>query len=383
MNSVYKQDGVDVPLGDKFSQYAWGVCQSTFDNSPFVKIGDMTKGHFRGPRGFSLQGLSEGCMLTQTVDGVGTKSIVTSAAMTHRSSAKDLLAMCCGDITRYGGLPLVFTNILDVRTLNSPDDETAFEAFTELMAGLGEAATEQKLVIFGGETAELGVCVGSDDPNATTMFNWGGMAIGVYHPDKMILGDSLAVGQAIMGHREYGFRSNGLSSARKAMALKYGDEWYNNPEAEEDIRRVAEPSTSYDLFLSQMNGWWSDYSIERPIKTHLIVHVTGGAIKSKLGKDKLFLLGLSAILDDLWEPPEIMKKCAEWRGMSDEDCYETWGCGTGVFVVIDKCDAESYISQAARFGIEAKRCGYVTETRGAQPFVSLRSKFSSREIVLL
>jgi hypothetical protein len=47
-------------------------------------------------------------------------------------------------------------------------------------------------------------------------------------------------------------------------------------------------------------------------------------MKSKLAEDILFPRGLSAELDNLWDPADIMRKCAKWRGMIDEECYETW-----------------------------------------------------------
>jgi phosphoribosylaminoimidazole (AIR) synthetase len=380
LSTIYKQDGVNVPLGDLFSREAYDVCQSTFGNSPFVKVHDLSEGLFRGPRGYTLDSLPKGCVFTQTADGVGTKSIVVSASGHLHGAARDLVAMCCGDITRYGGLPLTFVNILDVNSLGPDPGHVTFHAFSRLIRGLGKVADEQRLVMLGGEVAELGVCVGSDNPKAVTKFNWGGVATGVYHPDRMILGNTLAPMQAVVALRELGFRSNGLSSARQAMKLHYGKNWFSNPDARDDIAAMAEPSQLYDLFLSHMNGWWGGGWAKNPIKTHLIVHVTGGAIKSKLGEDKLFQLGLSARLSNLWDPPEIMRRCAEWRGMSDQDCYETWGCGNGALVVVDEANVHEYMKRAQIIGLQAKRCGTILASGGSSPKIEIVSKFSGKRI---
>ena len=81
----------------------------------------------------------------------------------------------------------------------------------------------------------------------------------------------------------------------------------------------------------------------------------------------------------LWEPPEIMKQCAEWRGMSDEECYETWNGGQGVLMVIDPSDYEHLAREAEAFGIKVQYCGEITERK--IPRVSIRSRFSNKEIV--
>ncbi|MCL5774674.1 MAG: hypothetical protein M1333_00515 [Patescibacteria group bacterium] len=213
--------------------------------------------------------------------------VLIDAASSHRQAARDLVAMTCGDITRFGGLPAVFINVLDVKTLGanggsaSTYERATNQAFRNLMEGLGEVCREQNLVAFKGETAELGVCVGSENRDAMTQFNWAGTAIGVYHPDKMITGETLAPGQCVVAFQEVGFRSNGVSSVRKALAKKFGAEWYRNSKAAAAILAAAKPSVLYDRFFSWLNGWF-EADFVPILKAHLIVHVTGGAIRSKL-----------------------------------------------------------------------------------------------------
>lgn len=377
MSETYKKDGVDVKEGDSFSALAGKVCQASYKNSPFVLVHDLSSGHFRGPRSFSFQNLPDGYTLDAAPDGIGTKVILIDAAMSHLEAPRDLVAMCCGDITRFGGMPLVFINVLDVRSLGETDSGTN-EALRKMILGLGKIAKEQGLVVFKGETAELGVCVGSENPGALTQFNWTGTAIGVYHPDKMITGASLAPGQAVIALKEKGFRSNGISSVRKALGMKFGNGWFCNPEAEKAIQMAATPSVLYDRFLVELNGWLHPKFIPQ-LKLHLIVHITGGAIRSKFAEDILFPRGLSANLDNLWDPPQIMRDCAEWRGMKDEEIYETWNGGQGALAVIDENMVQDFIEAALANGIQAKLCGYITQE--SSPQVVIQSKFSDRKII--
>ena len=384
MANAYAADGVNVQEGDSFSALAGRVCRDSYGNSRFVKVHDLSRGHFRGPRSFTFQNLPEGYTMDAAPDGIGTKVVIIDAASSQRHASRDLVAMTCGDITRFGGLPLVFVNVLDVKTLGqSGPDAPAYQQminnrFRSLIEGLGEVCKEQNLVAFKGETAELGVCVGSEDRNAAMQFNWAGTAIGVYHPDKMITGETLAAGQYVVAFKEDGFRSNGISSVRKAFQKKFGVKWYRNPKAAKAILAAAKPSVLYDHFFAWLNGWF-DPDFDPIIKAHLIVHVTGGAIRSKFAEDVLFPRGLSAHLDMLWEPPEIMRQCAEWRGMSDEECYETWNGGQGALVVVDSCDYETLEVLAKRHGLQAQLCGKITD--GKNPQVTIRSQFSGRTIV--
>jgi phosphoribosylaminoimidazole (AIR) synthetase len=373
MEDKYKQDGVDIDAGDAFSKYCNEINKSTYRLSPYVRITDLSRGNFRGPKAWEFVNLLPGCLTTAAMDGIGTKVVPIVAAGKLMTSASNVIAMTAMDITRWGGLPLLFLNIFDVRTLGRVGSVT-FELCQEVMDGLQAIAHEHRYVLFTGETAELGLCVGSENLDAKVMFNWGGAMIGVYHPDKMILGDTLAPGQVIIALRD-DFRSNGISSVRKALDLKYGSEWWSNPAALEDVIACASPSAQYDRLLNTAHGWWlNDYPLCPIIDMHLVVHLSGGAFESKLGEDMLKPLNLSAELDDLFDPPAIMKKCAEWRGMSPRECYKTWNGGQGAIAVVDEGnDTERFLTLAKRFNVEAKVAGRITEKR--EYTVAIKSKF--------
>lgn len=373
----YKQDGVNIEAGDAFSSYAKSVAKHTYENSPYVRVVQLSKSGFRGPIGYVLKGLPHGCIETGVMDGIGTKVVLIDASESHLYAATNLVAMTAMDITRYGGLPLVFMNILDVRTLGEVGSKT-FKKCMDIMFGLGQVAMKEKYVILNGETAELGNLVGSDNPNSQVAFNWGGTMLGVYHPQKMILGDTLASGQIIIALRD-NFRSNGISSVRKALVGQYGDNWYENTEAFKDIKAAAKSSELYDRFLNDMHGWFNPQTFEPKIQMHLIVHLSGGAFESKLGGDILSKVGYSAELEDLFDPSGIMKKCAQWRGMNSKECYKTWNGGQGAVVVIDKKDEKYFLNMAEQYGIEAKVAGKITKKKKYN--VAIKSKFGNEEMI--
>lgn len=371
--SKYKQDGVNIAAGDSFSRRAGYLCRKTYRNSPHVEVRDFSRGHFRGPRGFKLKGLPDGCYMDMAPDGAGTKPILIDAAGNYDEAAYGWVAMTCGDITRWGGLPLVLVNNFDVRTLGEIGDENNI-ACRAMMHSLKRVADEQGLVLLKGETAELGSCVGLGHSRANVAYLWSGIAYGVYHPDTIITGDTVEAGMVVIALRERGFRNNGISSVRKALEIRYGGNYLTNHKAAADVARAAAPAVLYDRFLAEMNGWFQP-DFKPIIRAHLIVHLTGGAIKSKLAEDILFPRGLSARLGDLWDPPSIMWRCAEWRGMRDEECYETWNGGQGALVIVEEEYANSFMIHAKYHGLEARLAGHIMESSSDGPCVSVRSKF--------
>jgi len=375
MTAFYTQDGVNISAGDAFSAFVGDLCRQSYRNSPFVRVSDLSRGNFRGPRGWKFVGLPEGCFFTSAVDGIGTKVVVIDAAESYENAAHDVIAMTAMDITRYGGFPLVFTNIFDVSSLGQVGSRT-FENCQAIMRGLGELAKRHGYILLTGETAELGFCVGSENPDASVKFNWGGCMTGVYHPDKMILGDTLAHGQVVIAFQD-GFRSNGMSSVRKAFAMRHGAKWWNKPDAQSDIKSAAVPSVQYDRLFNRLHGWFNP-SLEPLVKLHLIVHLSGGAFKGKLA-GILKSQGLSAELDNLFDPPPIMRECAVWRAVSSEECYEVWNGGQGAIAVVDAEAVGIVMHHARQEGISAQVAGKITANQGFS--VAITSKFDGTRVL--
>jgi len=375
---IYSQDGVDVEEESSFSSFCGSICKASYGNSQFVEIHDLSGGNFRGPRPFTFKNLPNGYLIEGSTDGIGTKGIIIDAAKSHETAAYDIVAMTSSDITRYGGIPLIFINVFDISSVGNEGDEVS-NTYKSAISGLGKVAKEGNIVVLKGETAQMGDALGSEIKDSKTKLNWSGTMIGAYHKDKMITGDSLAAGQVIIALKENGFRSNGISSVRKALREKFGTEWWNNPLATKNIKQAAAPSILYDVFVNTLHGWYAkDFKPE--VKIHAIVHLSGGALKEKLAKDILFPKKLSAELADLWEPPEIMRSCAEWRNISDEEFYEVWNGGQGMLLVVDESDAKYCINRAKDFGIMAKLAGKITKME--VPQVLVNSKLNINKIII-
>ncbi len=378
MLSQYAQDGVNVKEEAKFSSFAGSICKASYGNSPFVEVHDLSGGHFRGPRPFTLKNLPEGCYIEASTDGMGTKGVLVDAAKTHHLAAYDIIAMTASDITRFGGIPLVFINVLDLVGVGQEGDAIS-ETYKNLLKGLGDVVKQAKIVALKGETAQMGIFINSEIADSKTKFNWSGTMIGAYHPDKMITGKTLQEGQVIIALKENGFRCNGISSVRQALKEKFGNEWYKNPEAAESLKQAAAPSVLYDMLINTLHGWFNPH-FKAEITIHSVIHLSGGGIKEKLAKDVIFPRGLSAELTELWEPPQIMKECAAWHNISDEEFYEVWNGGQGMLLIIDEKDVDLCLKRAAEFSVQAKICGKITKETNPQVLIS--SQFTKGKSII-
>ena len=381
---AYKADGVNLGEGDSFSKFCGDICRESYENSPYLKVRDWSRGQFRGPRTFRLKKVSAECALSLDPDGNGTKVIITSIADTPEYSGNDLFAMTGMDGVRYGGRNVVLVNQLDCSSIGVSGDATN-RFFRRMITGLGEIAKNQNVVLLKGETAEMGICVGSENQNAVAKYLWCGVMLSVFHPDVFITGAGLNSGQIAVALREHGLRANGGSSARKAFAMRYGKDWYSNPAAQDDIKVAAAPSKLYENFLSSVNGWTSLDEQGKPcprMRIHAIAHITGGGIPSKFFEDILKPRGFSAELDNLWDPPEIMQKFAKWRGVSGKEPYDIWHGGSGAIVVLDEENVSDFCSYANVFGHEAMPAGLIVETSASGvPTLTITSKFDGGKLV--
>ncbi len=376
---AYAEDGVDVEEEALFSSFAGSICKASYGNSPFIEVHDFSNGGFRGPRPFTFKNLPQGFFIEASTDGIGTKGILIDAAKTHHLAAYDLIAMTASDITRFGGIPLVFVNVFDTTSIGKKGDKVS-ETYKNAISGLGDVAKQEKIVLLKGETAQMGDALGSEITNSKTKLNWSGTMIGVYHKDKMVTGEKLAPGQVIIALKENGFRCNGISSIRGALRAKFGKDWWKNPEAKESIKQAATPSVLYDTYVNTLHGWFSkDFKPE--ITLHSIIHLSGGAFKEKLAKDVLFPKKLSAELFDLWDPPQIMRECAFWRNITDEEFYEVWHGGQGMLLIVDEKDADYCIKRAKDFSIEAKIAGKITKKED-NPQVLIISKLTPNKKII-
>jgi phosphoribosylformylglycinamidine cyclo-ligase len=378
---------VNIAAGDNVSELLYSALAATHSNRPGLVVSqhDSFSG-YRAMTGKYLNGVDLNKLeFNLGFDGVGTKVEVSERLNDHSVVAHDLFAMVCDDAVVRGAEPVAIGSILDIRHLD--ESEATRTAMQQLATGYIDAAKAAGVVIVNGETAELGGRIrgyqeldGYSVPFALLRrigakalgrtipehinYNWGAAVLWFAHTDRALTGHQVKPGDSLIGLEETGFRSNGLTDARKAMRQEYGRRWH-----EKYVRElggmslgelVQQPSTIYTRFV---NGLTGGFRIENEPKAKVtgVAHITGGGQPSKLGR-MLEPSGLGATIDRPLAPPRIMLHVQKIRGFTDREAYGKFHMGPGM--VIATPEPENVLREARAFGLTARRIGEVTDEPG-------------------
>ena len=290
-----------------------------------------------------------------STDGVGSKTIVASTLGRYDTIGYDCVAMNVNDIICVGARPFAMVDYLGVHTLDASMTE-------EILRGLGGAAKEAGIAIPGGELAQLPEVIGSDGKSEgdPTAFDLVGTCIGTCHPDKLVLGQDIEVGDAIIGIASSGIHSNGLTLARKALLVEGRRQLAD--EVDELGRSVGEELLQpTEIYVRAVTALW-DYGIE----TRGLVHITSDGFTNLCRLDA----EVGYDIDALPEPQPIFKLIQSVGGIEDAEMYRVFNMGIGFVVITPASQLDGALEQLRQTGYEVHRIGTVDDRRGQ---VTLRS----------
>lgn len=340
----YKSAGVDVSLEEQAARIMYEAARETWKNRTGL-IGEVIVpfDDFSGIRYIDVSKLKN-IVANINFDGVGTKIELAERINNHSTIAFDLFAMVCDDVVIRGGEPVLAGSILDVNKLN-------LEAIRQLAQGYIEAAKAANIAIINGEIAQL---VNRVSGFGEYNYNWGACCLWFAEKKKLITGEQAQEKDVIISFQEKGFRSNGISLARKAFSKVFGENWHEKEfEGKTLGEQVLQPSTIYSKTIIELIG---SIGKKPQCKLHALAHITGGGIIGKLGR-ALKPSGLGAELSDLLEPCNAMLYAQESGEVSDEEAYKSWNMGNGMMIITKKREAEKIIETAKANSIEAKIVG--------------------------
>jgi len=342
-SKTYKESGVDIELGDACSALFYNASLQTFANRE-GKIGVPLKseGGFSGP--LYIDDMKDS-YLVKNSDGCGTKAEIAHRMGKHDTLAFDLLAMVCDDAVCIGAEPIAAVNSLDAQRLN-------IDVVRQLARGIIDACKEAGIAMVGGETAELGRSISGygDSP-----YTWNAEVTGVVERGKLITGDKISDGDFIVAFKEKGFRSNGLSLARKILEERYGDEYHKTDFHDSSWgAALLVPSQIYTKSVLAMHGAYG----KRPVvRLHGVAHITGGGIAGNLGR-LIYKGGFGAKIDSPFFPCMAMRELVKIGPVELKEAYSTWNMGNGMMVITPEPD--EVIAIAQKNGVTAKVAGKVT-----------------------
>lgn len=351
---TYADSGVNISEGEKASKAAYQNAKTTFSSREGM-IGQPVKleGGFAGALDFG------DFYLIQNDDGTGTKSEIAERCQKYDTLGQDLLAMVADDAICVGAECVSITNTFDVPSVDA-------EAIKQLTAGLSLACQKEKIVIPGGEIAEV--------PGACSRMIWNATAVGVVKKDKFITGSGIKPGQTIIGLQGRVLRSNGVSLARKICEKNFGDNWHET-EYQDGITWGEVLLTPSKIFhRAVLEAVLGGFEEKRKFNISGIVHITGGGIPGNV--PRILPEGVGALFDDLHQPHPALIKLQELGNVEDSEAYRTWHSGTAMMIICEKEDAQSICTALNTKDpeLQAKKVGETTDSGK----IELHSKYSNQ-----
>ena len=281
-----------------------------------------------------------------STDSAGSKTMIASALDRYDTIGFDCMAMNVNDLICIGARPIALVDYLGVHTLDASRAE-------DTLRGLAEAAREAGVAIPGGEVAQLPDLIGSDgkSPGEERAFDLVGTAIGIVHPDRLVLGQDVERGDAIIGIAATGIHSNGLTLARKVLLDTGG---YKLTENFELLGRtlgeeLLEPT---GIYVRPVVELW-----DKVIPTHGLVHITGDGLTNLC---RLEADGIAYRIESLPETPRIFKLIEDTGNISTEEMYRVFNMGIGFVVIVPDERADDALRVIIGSGHRAQRIGTVT-----------------------
>ncbi|MCF7831129.1 hypothetical protein K9M41_04010 [Candidatus Gracilibacteria bacterium] len=351
----YASSGVNIQKGDTASRAAYQNAKKTFI---------ARKGKIGEP--FSLEGGFSGALdfgdflIVQNDDGVGTKSEISERLNKFDTIGEDLLCTVADDAICMGAEVISVTNTADVPIVNP-------EILDQMTASLARACLEQKVVIPGGEIAELG--------SAVNKIVWNATAVGIVKKDKFITGKNVKSGQKIVGLKGRVLRSNGISLARKICEVNFGENWHK-AEWKDGVSwgeiLLTPCKIFHRLLLDNVLG---DFEGERKFSVDGIVHITGGGIPGNV--PRILPTGLGAKFTNLHPPHPAIQDLQRLGNVDEEECYRTWHCGTAMLLFSDQAEEICRALNSVDEEVQAQIVGEVTNDGK----IEVASGFSGKKLI--
>ncbi|MFA6549902.1 MAG: phosphoribosylformylglycinamidine cyclo-ligase [Candidatus Gracilibacteria bacterium] len=346
--ATYKESGVDISLGDKSSEIAYSEAKKTFKNRKGMIGCPLTMdGGFTGALDFG------DFYLVQNDDGIGSKFKIADDIGKYDTAGYDLAAMVIDDAICVGAECITVSNTIDTEKVDPVK-------IGKMMKGLSKACAEQKVVIPGGEIAEI--------PSMIKGTVWNSTAVGIVEKKKFIDCSKVRAGDALIGLYSKGFRSNGFSLVRYVLKNAFGENWYGKKfDAKKTwAEAVLEPTQIYHSAVLELTG---RYKKPRKIDVKGIAHVTGGGVPGNTCR--IFKkTHTGAILDNLFEPPKMMLELQKLGKVSDEEAYTVWNMGTGMILCVAQKDVKKSLELLKKGGVKAQVIGRVTN----KPTIEITSR---------
>jgi phosphoribosylformylglycinamidine cyclo-ligase len=308
----YKSAGVNIEAGHETVNRIKNDVKSTFTSNVLTGIGSFGSLYDLKP---ILENYDNPVMV-QSIDGVGTKTIIARKLGKFDTIGIDLLSAAANDILVMGARPLTFLDYIANDKLNP-------QIVEEIVSGMVKACKETNVSLVGGETAEM------PDTYLPGEHDLVGIITGVVEKGKIITGENIKPGDVLLGLPSNGLHTNGYSFARK-LFFEIGRYDVNDtiPELEKSVGlALLEPHINYTNHVFAV--------LDADIDIKGIAHITGGGLVENIPRILPDGCGVE-IQKGSWPILPVFDVMQSLGDVDEDEMFRAFNMGIGMVFIVDE-----------------------------------------------
>ena len=311
---AYAASGVNIEAGNEVVRQIKDIVKST--HTPNVLAGIGSFGAL-----FDISDIAKSYknpVLVQSVDGVGTKLMVAKLANDYSKVGADIVNHSANDIVCMGAKGITFLDYVAHEKLD-------INIMGEIMRGMATACKDGGISLIGGETAEMpGTYLEGEHDIA-------GAITGVVEKDKIITGEKVSVGDAVVGLSSSGLHTNGYSLARKAFfdtaKLTVSDTYEGLGETIGSA--LLHAHLNYAPAILRM--------IDAGVEFNAIAHITGGGFIENIPRVIPKNVNVQ-IKKGTWPVLPVFQAIIKIADVSEADQYRSFNMGIGMVLIVPQTE---------------------------------------------
>ena len=330
----YKAAGVDIDAGNEAVARIKDGVKTTFKSNVLTGLGSFGSLYDLKP----IMETYDNPVMVQSIDGVGTKTIIARKLKKFDTIGMDLLSACANDILVMGARPLTFLDYI-------ANDKLKPHIIEEIVSGMVKACKETSVSLVGGETAEM------PDTYLPGEHDLVGIITGVVEKDKIITGESIKPGDVVLGLPSNGLHTNGYSLARK-LFFNIGGYGVNDtiPELKKSVGlTLLEPHINYTNHVFAV--------LDKEINVKGIAHITGGGLVENIPRILPDECGVE-IQKGSWPILPVFDVMQSLGNVDEDEMYRTFNMGIGMVFIVNPADMDA-VKNATKNLIEVFEIGSV------------------------
>ena len=249
-----------------------------------------------------------------------------------------------GGIGGFGGMFEIAAKEYKNPVLVSGTDGVGTKLKLAFLMDKHEGCVQAGCALVGGETAEHPGLMPDED------YDLAGFTVGIGDKDKLVSGENLKAGDALIAVASSGVHSNGFSLVRKVFDIN--EKTINNKYDELDTTLGEELLTPTRIYVKPL------LALMEKVNVNAISHITGGGfyenVPRMLNDDTLAVIEK----DKCFKKP-IFDLIQRVGNIPERDMYNTFNMGNGLIIAVDSDKADEAVRILNASGEQAAVVGEI------------------------